>query len=124
MDFETRNLAEALSFEAEDTVQLERFVDNSRRLRNQLASQAESLAHLTANFAHVTDSKIFLESIEAGGYSNPDAWSRLDEIEELSEYAQIHDLLDLIIAIADRARSGIADPSIKRIAERVGLQVS
>ena len=124
MDFETRNLAEALSFEAEDTVQLERFVDNSRRLRNQLASQAESLAHLTANFAHVTDSKIFLESIEAGGYSNQDAWSRLDEIEELSEYAQIHDLLDLIIAIADRARSGIADPSIKRIAERVGLQVS
>ena len=124
MDFETRNLAEALSFEAEDTVQLERFVDNNRRLRNQLASQAESLAHLTANFAHVTDSKIFLESIEAGGYSNQDAWSRLDEIEELSEYAQIHDLLDLIIAIADRARSGIADPSIKRIAERVGLQVS
>ena len=124
MDFEIRNLAEALSFEVEDTVQLERFVDSNRRLRNQLASQAESLAHLTANFARITDSKIFLESIEASGYSNQDAWSRLDEIEELSEYAQIHDLLDLIIAIADRARSGIADPSIKRIAERVGLQVS
>ena len=124
MDFEIRNLAEALSFEVEDTIQLERFVDNNRRLRNQLASQAESLAHLTANFARITDSKIFLESIEAGGYSNQDAWSRLDEIEELSEYAQLHDLLDLIIAIADRARSGIADPSIKRIAERVGLQVS
>ena len=124
MDFEIRNLAEALSFEVEDTVQLERFVDNNRRLRNQLASQAESLAHLTANFARITDSKIFLESIEAGGYSNQDAWSRLDEIEELSEYAQLQDLLDLIIAIADRARSAIADPSIRKIAERVGLQVS
>jgi hypothetical protein len=124
MDFDIRNLAEALSFEVDDTVRLERFVDNNRRLRNQLANQAESLAHLTANFAHVTDSKIFLESIEAGGYSNQDAWSQLDEIEELSEYAQLQDLLDLIIAIADRARSGIADPNIKWIAERVGLQVS
>jgi hypothetical protein len=124
MDFDIRNLAEALSFEVDDTVRLERFVDNNRRLRNQLANQAESLAHLTANFAHVTDSKIFIESIEAGGYSSQDAWSRLDEIEELSEYAQLQDLLDLIIAIADRARSGIADPNIKWIAERVGLQIS
>jgi hypothetical protein len=124
MDFDIRNLAEALSFEVDDTVRLERFVDNNRRLRNQLANQAESLAHLTANFAHVTDSKIFLESIVAGGYSNQDAWSQLDEIEELSEYEQLQDLLDLIIAIADRARSGIADPNIKWIAERVGLQVS
>ena len=124
MDFDIRNLAEALSFEVDDTVRLESFVDNNRRLRNQLANQAESLAHLTANFACVTDSKIFLESIEAGGYSNQDAWSRLDEVEELSEYTELQDLLDLIIAIADRARSGIADPNIKKIAERVGLQVS
>lgn len=50
MDFEIRNLAEALSFEVDDTVQLERFVENNRRLRNQLASQPESLAYLTANF--------------------------------------------------------------------------
>ena len=124
MDFEIRNLAEDLSFDVEATVQLERFVESNRRLRNELALQAESLASLTVNFINITDSKIFLESIEAGGYSNQDAWSRLDEIEELSEYTQLQDLLDLIIAIADQARSGIADPSIKRIAERVGIQTS
>ena len=124
MDFEIRNLAEDLSFDVEATVQLERFVESNRRLRNGLALQAESLASLTVNFINITDSKIFLESIEAGGYSNQDAWSRLDEIEELSEYTQLQDLLDLIIAIADQARSGIADPSIKRIAERVGIQTS
>ena len=124
MDFEIRNLAEDLSFDVEATVQLERFVESNRRLRNELALQAESLASLTVNFINITDSKIFLESIEAGGYSNQDAWSRLDEIEELSEYTQLQDLLDLIIAIADQARSGIADPSIKRIAERVGIQTT
>ena len=124
MDFEIRNLAEDLSFDVEATVQLERFVESNRRLRNGLALQAESLASLTVNFINITDSKIFLESIEAGGYSNQDAWSRLDEIEELSEYTQLQDLLDLIIAIADQARSGIADPSIKRIAERVGIQTT
>jgi hypothetical protein len=123
MDFEIRNLAEDLSFDVDATVQLERFVENNRRLRNQLPAQAESLAKVTTIFANTTDSKIFLESIEAGGYSNQDAWSRLDEIESLSEYEQIQDLLDLIIAIADRARSGVADPGIKKIAERVGLQV-
>ena len=124
MDFEIRNLAEDLSFDVEATVQLERFVESNRRLRNELALQAESLASLIVNFTNITDSKIFLESIEAGGYSNQDAWSRLDEIEELSEYTQLQDLLDLIIAIADQARSGIADPSIKRIAERVGIQTT
>ena len=124
MEFEIEQLARSFDLDIDEAADLESFVLSARRLERELFRIVSELAVATVGFESGIRAERFHSVLMSKGFPDDDAWSRLDDIEELADSSRIHDLLVLIGAIAHSAETGVEDPSIHVLSKILKLKLA
>lgn len=123
VEIEIEHLTEALGLDIDERSRLEEFTSSCRVLVSALSDVVVILSKTTRELQTTIDCSEFVPILVERGFPEHDAWSRMDDVEAVAGVPEIHDLLTLVIAIAERAQSGAENRSIELLAERLELNL-